>query len=154
MAHYYPPKAFHFKVEVLGLPANDNDVRFTEAGGLSVEASTEEVAEAGENRFVQKYPARAKYPELVLKRGLLVGSSVFDWIRQSIQELRIEPKNVDVKLLNDEHQPLMTWHLVNAYPTKWSVADLNASSNSVAVETLQMYYQYFTVDATAVPGQS
>jgi len=135
MAHYYPPKAFHFKVEVLGLPANDNDVRFAEAGGLSV----------------QKYPTRAKYPELVLKRGLLVGSAVFDWIRQSIQELRIEPKNVDVKLLNDEHQPLMTWHLVNAYPTKWSVADLNASANSVAVETLQLYYQYFTVDATAVP---
>jgi phage tail-like protein len=154
MAHYYPPKAFHFKVEVIGLTANDNDVRFTEAGGLSVEASTEEVAEAGENRFVQKYPARAKYPELVLKRGLLVGSAVFDWIRASIQELKIEPRNIDVKLLNDEHQPLMTWHLVNAYPTKWSVADLNASSSSVAVETLQMYYQYFTVDAGAAPRQS
>jgi len=40
---------------------------------------------------------------------------------------------------------------VNAYPTKWSVADLNASGNAVAVETLQMFYQYFTVNAAAVP---
>ena len=30
MANYYPPPGFHFKVEVLGLTPNDNDVRFTE----------------------------------------------------------------------------------------------------------------------------
>ena len=34
MAGYYPPVGFHFKVEVLGLPPNDNDVRFTDVGGL------------------------------------------------------------------------------------------------------------------------
>ena len=153
MAHYYPPRAFHFKVEVLDLPPNDNDVRFTEVGGLSMEMGTEELAEGGENRFVQKYPVRVKYPELVLKRGLLVGSAVFDWIRASIQDYRIVPKDVDVKLLNDQHQPLMTWHLVQAYPTKWALTDLNATSNAVAVETLQLFYQYFTVDAGVIPPQ-
>lgn len=149
---YYPPPAFHFKVEVLGLErANDNDVRFSEVGGLSVELATEEVAEGGENRFVQKYPVRAKYPELVLKRGLLVGSEIFKWMRSCIQDFDIKPKNIDVKLLDAEHQPLLTWHLVNAYPTKWSLADLNAAGNAVAVESLQMFYQYFTVDASFVP---
>jgi phage tail-like protein len=151
MANYYPPRAFHFKVEVIGLPPNGNDVRFTEVGGLSVEMTGEEVPEGGENRFVQKYPVRAKYPELVLKRGLLPRSSVFDWIREAIQDFRITPRNVDVKLLDDEHQPLVTWHLVNAYPTKWALTDLNASGNAVAVETLQLFYQYFTVDSTFVP---
>jgi len=53
MTVYYPPVGFHFKVEVLGLPPNDFDVRFTEVSGLSVELATEEVAEGGENRFVQ-----------------------------------------------------------------------------------------------------
>lgn len=151
MAHYYPPRAFHFKVEVLGLPPNDKDVRFSDVGGLSMEMGSEEVPEGGENRFVQKYPARAKYPELVLKRGLLVGSAVFDWIRASIQDYQIVPKDIDVKLLNDDHQPLMTWHIVKAYPTKWALTDLNASGNAVAVETLQLFYQYFTVDAGFVP---
>lgn len=146
MASYYPPVGFHFKVEVLGLPANGNDVRFTEVSGLSVELATEEVAEGGENRFLQKYPARTKYPELVLKRGLLPSSEVLGWIRQCVDELRIEPKNIDVKLLNEEHQPLLTWHVVKAYPTKWAVSDLNATSNAVVVETLQFFYQYFTLD--------
>jgi phage tail-like protein len=146
MPGYYPPVGFHFRVDVLGLPPNENDIRFTDVSGLSVELTGEEVAEGGENRFVQKYPARAKYPELVLKRGLLVSSEILAWIRRCVEELRIEPKNIDVKLLNEEHQPLVTWHLVRAYPTKWSVSDLSATNNAVVVETLQLFYQYFTVD--------
>jgi phage tail-like protein len=146
MANYYPPVGFHFKVEVLGLPPNDFDVRFTEVGGLSVEVGTEEVAEGGENRFIQKYPTRAKYPELLLKRGLLRNSEVWNWARKCIEDFTIEPKNVDVILLNTEHQPLMTWHVVGAYPTKWSISDLNAANNAIVVESLQLFYQYFTVD--------
>lgn len=153
MALYYPPPVFHFKVEVEGIDRpSENDVRFSEAGGLSMEAATEEVPEGGENRYVQKYPVRAKYPELLLKRGLLVGSPVFEWMRKCIQDYDIQPKSVFVKLLDKEHQPLVTWHLVNAYPTKWAIGDLNATSNAVAVETLQLFYQYFTVDSGARPA--
>lgn len=148
MPNYYPPPGFHFKVEVLGLPPNDNDVRFTEVSGLSFELATEEVAEGGENRFIQKYPTRAKYPDLVLKRGLLVSSEVRKWIEQCIQDYRIEPKDVNVKLLNEEHQPLLTWNVVKAYPTKWAVSDLNASNNAVVIETLQLTYQYFTLSSS------
>jgi phage tail-like protein len=145
MPNYYPPPGFHFKVEVLGLPPNDHDVRFTEVSGLSLELVTEDVAEGGENRFIQKYPARAKYPELMLKRGLLVSSEVRSWIERSIQDFQIEPKDVNVKLLNEDHQPLLTWNVVKAYPTKWAVSDLNASNNAVVVESLQLTYQYFTL---------
>jgi phage tail-like protein len=145
MPTYYPPVGFHFRAEVIGL-ASDNDMRFTDVGGLSLEVVTEEVAEGGENRFVQKYPGRVKYPELVLKRGLLVRSAVFTWIRECLDRDQITPRNVDVTLLNESHEPLVTWHVVNAFPTRWAVNDLNAASNTVVVETLQLAYQYFTVD--------
>jgi len=146
MANYYPPVGFHFKVDVLGLAANANDVRFTDVNGLAMELGTEEVAEGGENRFIQKFPTRAKYPELVLKRGLLTDSEITKWIQQCIEDQNIDVKNVDIKLLNSEHQPLMTWHVYNAYPTKWLVSDFNATGNAVVVETLQFYYQYFRMD--------
>ena len=110
MANYYPPVGFHFKVEVLDLPPNAHDVRFTEVSGLSVELGTEEIAEGGENRFLQKFPTRAKYPELVLKRGLLANSEIVKWIRECIEDLNIQPKNIDVKLLNEKHEPMLTWH--------------------------------------------
>jgi phage tail-like protein len=143
--NYYPPVGFHFKVEVGTPPHNDDDVRFSEVSGLSVEMGTEEVPEGGENRFVQKYPTRPKYPDLVLKRGLLTNSEILTWIRECIENLNITPKEVFVKLLDEEHLPLMTWHLVGAFPTKWAVSDFNASNSAVVIESLQMYYQYFTV---------
>lgn len=146
MANYYPPVGFHFKVEVLDLPPNAHDVRFTEVSGLTMELGTEEVAEGGENRFVQKFPTRAKYPELVLKRGLLKNSEVLKWVRGCIEDFDIQPKNLDINLLNEEHEPLMTWHVINAYPIKWTVSDLNATSNAVVIETLQLFYQYFNLD--------
>ena len=146
MSNYYPPVGFHFRVEVLGLSPNGNDVRFSEVSGLSVEIGTEEVAEGGENRFVQKFPTRAKFTELTLKRGLLVNSGIADWINRTINNFDIQPKNVDVQLLNEKHEPLITWHLINAYPTKWSVSDFNSTNSAVVVESLQLYYQYFTID--------
>lgn len=147
MTIYYPPVGFHFRVEFLGL-ASDSDIRFTEVGGLSVEVATEELAEGGENRYVQKYPTRKKYPELTLKRGLLVGSKVTDWIRRCLDGHAIEPRNIDVSLLGEEHTPLLTWHVIGAYPTKWAVSDLNAANNAVVTETLQLYYRYFTTDGS------
>ena len=144
---YTPPGGFHFRVEVLGLNLTpEDDLRFTEVGGLSLELAMEEQPEGGENRFVQKYPGRAKYGDLTLKRGLLPRSEVWRWVRRCTDELQIEPKNIDVTLLNEEHQPLMTWHLIGAWPVKWAVADLNASANAFVVESLQLSYQRFTVD--------
>ena len=145
MAIYRPPVGFHFRVEVLGL-AGENDMRFTEVAGLAAELVAEEVPEGGENRFVQRYPVRAKYPDLVCKRGLLVKSAIWDWVRGAIEDLAVEPKDIDVSLLGEAHAPLMTWHVRGAWPLKWSVSDLNASANAVAVETLTFAYRSFAVD--------
>lgn len=145
MAQYYPPVGFHFMVEFIGLESQA-DTRFTDVSGLAVEMGSEEVVEGGENRFVQKYPTRAKYPELVLKRGLLKDSAVWKWIEQNIVDYNIQPSNIDIHLLNESHQPLMTWHVIGAWPTKWAVGDLSASNNAYAVESMQLAYQYFTVD--------
>jgi phage tail-like protein len=143
---FLPPLGFHFKVEVLGLPSVADDLRFTEVAGLSFEVAAEEVPEGGENRYVQKYPGRTKYTDLVLKRGLLKSSEVWNWVERCVDTLQIEPKDVNVTLLNEAHEPLMTWHLVKAWPVKWSVSDLNAANNSFVVESLQLSYQRFRLD--------
>ncbi len=146
MAIYRPPVGFHFRVEVLGLSPGDNDMRFTEVGGLAAELVAEEVPEGGENRFVQRYPVRAKYPDLVCKRGLLVKSGLWNWLRGAIEDLAVTPRDIDVSLLGEAHEPLMTWHVRGAWPLKWQVSDFNAGANAVVVETLTFAYQSFAVD--------
>jgi phage tail-like protein len=151
MPNLYPPISFHFKVAVDGLTANGDDLRFTDVAGLSVELGTEDVAEGGENRFVQKYPSHAKYPTLVLKRGLTVGSGIIAWARQCVDEMKITPRDIYITLLDRGHNPLMTWHVAKAYPTKWSVADLNAQASTYAVESIEFAYQNFTLDPKPAP---
>ena len=105
MANYYPPVGFHFKVEVQGLDKQvDHDVRFTDVSGLSMEMATEEVAEGGQNRFLQKYPLRAKHPDLVLKRGLLTDSGIVTWVRECIEDFNISVKNLlSTKIFSLKH---------------------------------------------------
>lgn len=146
MAVYYPPVGFHFRVE-FDLPGiEDADTRFREVSGLSVELEEETHNEGGENRFIHKFPVRARYPNLVLKRGLLTSSKVRVWCEAAIQDLDIEPVTVWVTLLNDAHEPLQTYTFTNAWPKKWSISDLNAESSAVVVESLELAYQYFEVD--------
>lgn len=142
---YYPPVGFHFRVEFLSL-GSDNDTRFQTVAGLSVDYDTETFKEGGENRFEHKLPVRTKYPDLSLKRGMLKDSAVIAWCLDAFQNRTFLPVQVNVSLLNEQHQPLRTWQVYNAWPKKWSVSDLNAQENGIVVETLDLSYSYFTIN--------
>lgn len=141
---YIPPVGFHFKVEFVGI-GNNNDSRFQTVTGLTVEYDTETYKEGGENRFEHKIPIRTKFSDsLVLKRGMLTDSAITKWFMQTFKARTIKPITVIVTLLNEKHQPLKTWNVVNAWPRKWSVSEFNAQENNLAVDTIELNYAYFT----------
>ncbi len=143
---YYPPVGFHFRVEFQGIPGVQNlDGLFQEVTGLSRELESEQVKSGGENRFTYKLPTRAQYQNLVLKRGLLIDSGLINWVNDAIYNLDIKPATVLVTLLNEKHEPLQTYQCVNAWPQKWSVADFNAQESRILIETMELFYQYFTI---------
>jgi phage tail-like protein len=142
----YPPVGFHFKVE-FDLPGvADTDFRFRDVSGMSMEVEEETYNEGGENRFIHKFPVRARYPDLILKRGLLTDSVIRKWCEEAIYNLDIQPTSVWVTLLNEEHEPLQSYTFINAWPKKWSISDLNAESSEIVIESLELAYQYFKVD--------
>ncbi|MBQ0734497.1 phage tail protein [Aquimarina celericrescens] len=145
MASYYPPVGFHFKVEFQDLEnkIQINDYQFQSVSGLSVDLETEEFAEGGENRFKHKIPVRTKYPNLILKRGLLIDSDLIKWCRDAIENFEIKPINLTVMLLNEKHEALLTWSVTHAYPVKWVVEDFNAEENKLVIESLELTYNYF-----------
>ncbi|MBN8640449.1 MAG: phage tail protein [Flavobacteriales bacterium] len=145
MANYYPPVGFHFLVEFEGLGSQEKDHQFQSVSGLSVDIEIEEIAEGGENRFKHKLPVKTKYPNLTLKRGMLIDSEVIDWCRDAIENFSFKPVNLTVKLLNEEHQPLISWNVVHAFPVKWSVEDFNAEESKLVVESFELTYNYFTL---------
>lgn len=136
------PVVFHFKVELAGASA-DSDVRFQEVSGLSAEVTTEELREGGLNGYAHRLPAGAKFGNLVLKRGFVRGSEVARWIRRAVESFEFEPKDVTVTLLDEAHEPLATWSFVRAWPVKWSLSDLKAQENALAVESMELAYASF-----------
>ena len=143
MASYYPPTGFHFVVNVEGLNSDSADSGFQEVSGLNASVGEETYEEGGENRFAHRLPDRVTYEKLVLKRGVLKGSELIGWFKKAVESFRFEPKGVLVTLLNEDHQPLEAWSFINAYPVTWSVSDFNAESSEIAVETIELSFQYF-----------
>ena len=68
---YYPPVAFKFHVFIDDI-YGAKEGSFQEVMGLNVKIETEDIQEGGENRFVHKFPKAPKYPNLILKRGMLI----------------------------------------------------------------------------------
>jgi phage tail-like protein len=148
MVEYYPPWGFYFKVEfdissIMSIAGIKNDVRFQSVSGLSVEYETEDYKEGGENRFVHKLPVRTKYSELVLKRGMVIDSNIIRWCLDALENAVFKPCNILVMLMNEKDEIILSWNIVNAWPAKWNISDLNSSENSVVIETLTLNYQYF-----------
>lgn len=152
MGVYYPPAGFCFRVAFTDLDGTDNDgeQRFQEVSGLSYEILTEELNEGGENRFSHKLPKRVKFPNLVLKRGLLKNTALLKWFDSAMNTFftvpvyDFKPKDLVITLLDEADNPVAIWNVVQAYPLKWSTSDLKAGDNSIVIESIELAYQYFT----------
>ncbi|MGK6352104.1 phage tail protein [Parapedobacter sp. DT-150] len=141
----YPPVGFHFSVAFQLFPQTPNDFRFQEVSGLEMTMETEQVTEGGQNRFIWELPVRATYTDLVLKRGMFIGSGILMWCKNAFENFTFDPVNVIIMLLNDQHIPIQAWYVVNAIPKKWAVSAFDAQQSTVVIESITLSYQYFNI---------
>ncbi len=147
-----PPVGFHFSVVFELFPQQPNDFRFQEVTGLNISVEMEPYKEGGQNRFTHQLPVRTSYEDIVLKRGLFIGSGIILWVNDAIENFTFAPCNVLISLLNENHLPVYNWYVYNAIPKKWSVSSFNANENSIVVESLTLSYQYFQVVHASAAG--
>ena len=94
----------------------------------------------GVNGFVHKFPKHTTYPNLVLSRGLVNIDLFYIWHQATSQGL-IQQLNGTVIVLNNQRFPVMWWTFKKAYPVKWEGPQLNASSDEIAVEKIELVHQ-------------
>ncbi len=131
-----PYTAFNFSVEIHGLIVGG----FSEVSGLQAETETEEYHEGGLNNCVHKLPKVTKYSNLVLKRGIIDSTKLWDWY-QSVIAGQIQRYNGSVILLDSTGNEKKRWNFDGAYPVKWVGPDLKGDSNTVAIETLELAHK-------------
>jgi phage tail-like protein len=138
---------FHFKVFFFDLPdEKEVDVKFQSITGLDVQIEKESLKEGGENRFEHSLPGRSKYSALTLKRGIITPnkSGLTTWCQDAFQKRVIRPlSQIDIELLNAEHDILMQWEIAHVWPVSWKIGELNAERGEVLIETLELSYNYF-----------
>lgn len=158
---FYQAVGFHFSVHFSPGDTDSVDVKFQSVTGLDGTIDTETIKEGGENRFEHVIPTRRKFGPLVLKRGILgvQTSGVSAWLKQIFEEepfadatedkktkIKTERilfrviETVDIHLLGEEGQPLITWRINNVWPRSWKLGELNAERGEVLIETLELNY--------------
>ena len=145
----YPIPKFHFIVEW-----GDNfRTGFTEVSGLDFETEVIEYRSGDSKKYNKtKQPGLTKYSDITLKRGTFEGDLDFftEWkktffFQEGNTTGSLFRRSVEISLLNEEHQKMVTWKLENAWVKKVQSTDLKADANEVAIETMEICHEGLTV---------
>lgn len=135
---------FHFNVTFIGLGSKEGDdsstVPFAEVNGIETELQTDDVTDA-HFHYTYRLPKPNKGKNLVLKRALSVApSAITKWAEDALNNYDFKPCTVVVSVLDEKHEPVVSWNFSRAYPLKLSVTNLNASKSELIIETMELAY--------------
>jgi len=131
-----PFRSYNFKLDIAGV----TEAHFTECSGPSVKVTAITYREAGNNQVVRHIPGPVDYAAVTLRYGLTTSRELWDWLQTAAQG-RVERKNVSILMLDSQGAAeVMRWNLIDAWPSAWQGAVLDALSREVAIESLTLVY--------------
>ena len=141
MATNYPLVKFHFRVEWGG-----TKIGFTEVSGLDVETEIVEYRDGASPDYSKiKMPGMQKFSNLTLKRGTFKSDNDYYAWWNTVKLNTIERRDITISLLNEDHDPVVTWKVKSAWPTKIQSTDLKADGNEVAIESMEIVHEGLTI---------
>lgn len=130
----YPYKKYNYKV----LIDNKEEAGFSEVSSPDITSDPVEYREGNMAGITPgKQPGILKYSNVTLKRGTTDSQVFVDWMKD-IQNGKATRKTVVITLMDDEMKDVASWQLEKAWPTKYTAPDFNATSNEVAIESLEL----------------
>lgn len=142
MADKYPLPKFHFTVDWGG-----TSIGFSEVSGLNIENKLIEYRDGASPEYSKiKMPGMTEYGNITLKRGMFKDDNEFyNWLN-SISLNTVERRDLTISLLNESHEPVVTWKIKNAFPIKIQSTDLKADGGEVAIEQLDIAHEGLTIE--------
>ncbi len=123
-----------------GVLPNPLDIRFKRVSGLSGTVNTIDLREGGQNIYTHKLPDGISHDNLVLERGMVVGSPLNIEVNVALSLYAMTPSNVMITLFNERSTPIGAWLCIKAFPVRWSTSDLDASDGSLVIDTFELAY--------------
>jgi phage tail-like protein len=142
----YPMTSLHFQVS---WGDSKNTSSFSEVSGLTMEAEVIEYRDGTDvSLTTRKTPGLKKYGNVSLKRGIMPaesGNGLYEWYN-TIKAGTVARRPVTISLLNEQHEPVMTWKIKDAWPVKVEGPGLNATGNEIAIETLEFVHEGLDIE--------
>jgi len=95
----------------------------------------------------KKLPGSVRYDNLVLRRGLIGETDLYEWwdrARSGDPDVR---RNVTVSLLSENRaDTVWRWKFTNAWPVKYGTSDLSADGNDVMIEEIELCFEGMNLD--------
>ncbi len=141
MAETYPLVKFHFSVDWAG-----TNIGFTEVSGLDVETELIEYRQGASPEYSKiKMPGMQKFSNITLKRGTFKDDNEFYQWWNTVKLNKIERRDITIKMLNEEHEPVIVWKVKNAFPLKVQSTDLKGDANETAIESMELAHEGLTI---------
>lgn len=131
-----PYRGFNYLVEIDGI----TQAGFTECSGLETSTDPVDYREGSDPPTVRKLSSLMKYAAITLKRGITDSDELWKW-HETVIDGKTERKNGSIVLMDETGEEKLRWNFKNAWPSKWTGPTLNATSNDVAVETLEITHE-------------
>ncbi len=131
-----PYRGYNFLVEI----DNITQAGFQEVAGLEATTDSVDYREGGDPNHVRKLPCLNKFASITLKRGITDSDELWRWY-QGVMDGKAERRNGSIVLLDDRGSEKLRWNFANAWPSKWTGPSFNSTSNSVAIESLEIVHE-------------
>ncbi|MBD8489276.1 phage tail protein [Echinicola sp. CAU 1574] len=133
----YPLAKFHFSVDWGG-----TKIGFTEVSGLDVETEVIEYRDGAMPEYSKKkMPGMQKFANITMKRGTFKSDNEYFAWWNTVKLNTIERRDITIKLLDEEHNPVVVWKVKNAWPTKVQSTDLKGDGNETAIESIELVHE-------------
>ena len=151
----YPLTKMNFLVTVDGVSGT---AAFTEVSGIEASVDVIEFRQGNAHSLAPvKIPGLVKHGNVTLKFGYTLDSAFKTWIQDCVSEVRKEmPRSrVQIEMIDinggapqslvESVSGTRVWILTNAWVTKYSAPDLNASTSEVAIESVEIAYEELVI---------
>lgn len=133
-----PLPVFCFYVSIPKLMADNDKAFFKSVSGLRYETEVVPVRAGGVNDTTFNLVGATKWSPLVLKQGFTSGSKLVEWRQKWIDGSEMTRVDGSIIQLDTAMNPMAQWDFVRGWPSKWEMAEFDASKNELAIESLEI----------------
>ena len=138
-----PRPTNHFRLTVGGKEAAG---QFREVTGLDAENEIVEQKQTNAQGQIEivKVPGSMKWSNIELKRGVDVDKGLWEW-RYQVETGGPDSARTDctLELCDYDGSPIATYTIMQAWPSKYTGAAMNAGANEIAVEAVTLCHEGF-----------